>query len=32
MNALAAEGEVVYEATTNGLWFVEHAWVIVLLP
>ncbi len=32
MNALAAEGEVVYEATTNGLWFVEHAWVVVVLP
>ncbi len=32
MNALAAEGEVVYEATTNGLWFVEHAWIVVLLP
>jgi len=32
VNALAAEGEVVYEATTNGLWFVEHAWVVVVLP
>jgi len=32
VNALAAEGEVVYEATTNGLWFVEHAWIVVLLP
>ena len=32
MNALASEGEVVYEATTNGLWFVEHAWIVVVLP
>ena len=32
VNALASEGEVGYEATTNGLWFVEHAWVVVLLP
>ena len=32
MNTLAAEGEVVYEATTNGLWFAEHAWVVVVLP
>jgi NADH-quinone oxidoreductase subunit L len=29
---LAAEGEVVHQATTNGLWFVEHAWIVVLLP
>jgi NADH-quinone oxidoreductase subunit L len=32
VTALASEGEVVYEATTNGLWFVEHAWVVALLP
>ncbi|HVF07869.1 MAG TPA: NADH-quinone oxidoreductase subunit L [Actinomycetota bacterium] len=32
MSLLAAEGEVVYEATTGGLWFVEHAWIVVLLP
>ncbi len=32
MSALASEGEVVFETTTNGLWFVEHAWVLVLLP
>jgi len=32
VNLLAAEGEVVYEATTGGLWFVEHAWIVVLLP
>ncbi|MGZ8614451.1 MAG: NADH-quinone oxidoreductase subunit L [Actinomycetota bacterium] len=32
MNELASEGEVVFRTTTNGLWFVEHAWVVVLLP
>ncbi|HEX7247927.1 MAG TPA: NADH-quinone oxidoreductase subunit L, partial [Actinomycetota bacterium] len=32
MSLLAAEGEVVYEATTGGLWFVEHAWIVVVLP
>ena len=32
MTLLAAEGEVVHQATTNGLWFVEHAWIVVLLP
>jgi NADH-quinone oxidoreductase subunit L len=32
VSALASEGEVVFESTTNGLWFVEHAWVLVLLP
>jgi NADH-quinone oxidoreductase subunit L len=32
VNVLAAEGEVAFEATTNGLWFVEHAWIVVLVP
>ncbi|MET0800079.1 MAG: NADH-quinone oxidoreductase subunit L [Actinomycetota bacterium] len=32
MNLLAAEGDITYRATTNGTWFVEHAWILVLLP
>ena len=32
MNLLASETEVVYETTTNGLWLVEHAWIVVVLP
>jgi NADH-quinone oxidoreductase subunit L len=32
VNLLAAEGEISYRATTNGTWFVEHAWIVVLLP
>jgi NADH-quinone oxidoreductase subunit L len=32
VNALAAEGEAVFETSTSGVWFVEHAWVLVLLP
>jgi NADH-quinone oxidoreductase subunit L len=31
VNVLAAEG-VNFEPTTNGLWFVEHAWIVVVLP
>ena len=31
MNLFAA-GEVTFEASTNGTWFVEHAWIVVLLP
>ncbi len=31
MNLFAA-GEVTYKASTNGTWFVEHAWIVVLLP
>ena len=30
MNLLAAEGEITYRATTNGTWFVEHAWIVVV--
>ncbi|MDQ3210578.1 MAG: hypothetical protein M3Q20_05270, partial [Actinomycetota bacterium] len=32
MNLAASGGEAVYETTTGGLWFVEHAWIVVLLP
>ena len=32
MNALASEGEAAFKATTDGIWFVEHAWIVVLLP
>jgi len=32
VNLAASGGEAVYETTTGGLWFVEHAWIVVLLP
>ena len=32
MTALASEGEAAFKATTDGIWFVEHAWIVVLLP
>jgi NADH-quinone oxidoreductase subunit L len=33
VSVLAAEGgEVAFKATTDGVWFVEHAWIVVLLP
>jgi NADH-quinone oxidoreductase subunit L len=32
VTALASEGEAAFKATTDGIWFVEHAWIVVLLP